>query len=404
MKGITIMKKIISVFLALTLLFCLASCAKEGINLKTEDIKDVVEIEMSVKGHGKMTLELYHDVAPITVENFVKLATEGFYDGTVFHRIMNGFMIQGGDDNGDGISDANAETIKGEFSANGFNNTLKHERGVISMARTSDPNSASSQFFIMHADNSSLDGNYAAFGKVVEGFDTLDSIATSPVALNSQTGERSVPTSEIVINYVIVTKTYDRDGQNGGSAIETKSEEELYADPVQVEMSVKDYGKITLEVYPNLAPITVENFLSLVKSGYYEGSVFHRIIEDFMIQGGAGDDSAKSIKGEFSSNGVYNPLKHERGVISMARTNVPDSASSQFFIMHKAASHLDGSYAAFGKVLEGMDVVDKIATVDTDYNDAPYDEIVIEYVKIIETTPDTTAADTTAADTTAEIE
>ena len=117
-----------------------------------------------------------------------------------------------------------------------------------------------------------------------------------------------------------------------------------------------------------------------------------------MIQGGAGDSSAKSIKGEFSSNGVYNPLKHERGVISMARTNVPDSASSQFFIMHEAASHLDGQYAVFGKVIDGMDVVDAIAVVDTDSNDAPYDDIVIEYVKIVEAANDTTATDTTAAD------
>ena len=401
MKGINPMKKIISVFLLISLLASLASCAKQSIDLKIEDIKDVVEIEMSVKGHGKMSFELYHDVAPATVENFVKLTTEGFYSGKVFHRVMNGFMIQGGDDNGDGISSPDAETIKGEFITNGFNNTLKHERGVISMARTSDPNSASTQFFIMHAANSSLDGNYAAFGKLTDGFDTLDSIATSPVAINPSSGERSVPTTEIVIDYVIVTKTYDRDGADAAEdtePIETKPIEELLKKTVQVEMSVKDYGKITLEVYPDLAPITVDNFLSLAKSGYYEGSVFHRIIEDFMIQGGAGDSSAKSIKGEFSSNGVYNPLKHERGVISMARTNVPDSASSQFFIMHEAASHLDGQYAAFGKVIDGMDVVDAIAVVDTDSNDAPYDDIVIEYVKIVEAANDTTATDTTAAD------
>ncbi len=408
------MKKIISLFLVLCTLLCLASCSKQSMDLKVEDIKDVVEIEMSVKGHGKMTLELYHDIAPATVENFVKLTTEGFYDGTVFHRIMNGFMIQGGDDNGDGISSADAKTIKGEFSANGFNNTLKHERGVISMARTSDPNSASSQFFIMHADNAGLDGNYAAFGMLKDGFDTLDSIATSPVSINSQSGERSVPVNEIVLDYVIITGTYDRDGADAADntkPAETKSEEELYANPVKVEMSVKDYGKITLEVYPNLAPITVSNFLSLAKSGYYEGSVFHRIIEDFMIQGGEGDDSAKSIKGEFSSNGVYNPLKHDRGVISMARTNVPDSASSQFFIMHKAAPHLDGQYAAFGKVIEGIEVVDEIAVVDTNASDAPYDEIVIEYVKVLEETETTTDAtettdvtETTSADTTSAAE
>ncbi len=403
MKGINPMKKIISLFLVLCTLLCLASCAKESIKLKVEDIKDVVEIEMSVKGHGKMTLELYHDIAPATVENFVKLTNEGFYDGTVFHRIMNGFMIQGGDDNGDGIG-GSSETIKGEFSTNGFNNTLKHERGVICMARTSDPNSASSQFFIMHDDNAGLDGNYAAFGMLTDGFDTLDSIATSPVSMNAQSGERSVPVKEIVLEYVIITGTHDRDGADAADntePAETKSEEELYANPVKVEMSVKDYGKITLEVYPNLAPITVSNFLSLAKSGYYSGSVFHRIIEDFMIQGGAGDDSAASIKGEFSTNGVYNPLKHERGVISMARTNVPDSASSQFFIMHKEAPHLDGQYAAFGKVIEGIEVVDKIAVVDTNASDAPYDEIVIEYVKVLEETETTTdVAETTGADTT----
>ena len=131
-------------------------------------------------------------------------------------------------------------------------------------------------------------------------------------------------------------------------------------------IDVKDYGTITVELYPDIAPITVENFVTLAKKGFYDGLTFHRIIKGFMIQGGdplgnGTGGSDKTIKGEFSGNGVNNPLKHTRGVISMARSSDPNSASSQFFIMHEDAPHLDGQYAAFGKVTEGMEVVDKIA-------------------------------------------
>ncbi len=127
--------------------------------------------------NGKtMTLELYPETAPITVENFVKLAKEGFYDGLIFHRVIEGFMIQGGDPDGTGCGGP-GYSIKGEFAANGVKNDLKHTRGVISMARAMDPNSAGSQFFIMHEDAPHLDGQYAAFGKMTDGFDTLDEIA-----------------------------------------------------------------------------------------------------------------------------------------------------------------------------------------------------------------------------------
>ena len=124
-----------------------------------------------------MTLELYPEIAPITVDNFVKLAKDGFYDGLIFHRVIPGFMIQGGDPEGTGMGGP-GHTIKGEFHANGVNNDLKHTRGVISMARTMAPNSAGSQFFIMHADAPHLDGQYAAFGKMTDGFDALDEIAS----------------------------------------------------------------------------------------------------------------------------------------------------------------------------------------------------------------------------------
>ena len=128
--------------------------------------------------NGKtMTIELYSEKAPITVDNFVKLAKDGFYDGLIFHRVIPGFMIQGGDPEGTGMGGP-GHTIKGEFRANGVNNDLKHTRGVISMARTMAPNSAGSQFFIMHADAPHLDGQYAAFGKMTDGFDALDEIAS----------------------------------------------------------------------------------------------------------------------------------------------------------------------------------------------------------------------------------
>ena len=136
----------------------------------------------------KMTLELYPDIAPITVENFVKLASEGFYDGLIFHRVIEGFMIQGGDPDGTGCGGP-GYSIKGEFASNGIKNDLKHTRGVISMARSMMPDSAGSQFFIMHEDAPHLDGQYAAFGKLTDGFETLDEIATCSTGRNDRSRE-----------------------------------------------------------------------------------------------------------------------------------------------------------------------------------------------------------------------
>ncbi|MEG1016613.1 MAG: peptidylprolyl isomerase [Oscillospiraceae bacterium] len=143
-----------------------------------------------------------------------------------------------------------------------------------------------------------------------------------------------------------------------------------------VVIEMENGEKIELELYPEAAPLTVKNFLELVSHGFYDGLCFHRVIADFMIQGGCPDGtgmggSGTNIKGEFALNGIKNDIKHERGVISMARSSSPNSASSQFFIMHKDSPHLDGSYAAFGKVTEGMDIVDEIAAVAVDRNDRP---------------------------------
>ena len=146
---------------------------------------------------------------------------------------------------------------------------------------------------------------------------------------------------------------------------------------VTIEMENGDI--IKAELYPEIAPNTVNNFISLVKKGFYDGVIFHRVIPGFMIQGGDPKGSGVggpgySIRGEFSSNGFKNDLKHSRGVLSMARTMIPDSAGSQFFIMHANAPHLDGQYAAFGQVTEGLEVIDQIASVPTDWSDKPKTE------------------------------
>lgn len=154
-----------------------------------------------------------------------------------------------------------------------------------------------------------------------------------------------------------------------------------------VTIVMNDGDVMKLELYPEVAENTVNNFISLVNKGFYDGLTFHRIISGFMIQGGDPDGNGTggpgySIPGEFSLNGYDNSLSHDPGVISMARSQHPDSAGSQFFIMHKKASHLDGSYAAFGKIIEGMDVVDKLAEVATDWSDMPLTPVIMEKVTV----------------------
>jgi len=160
------------------------------------------------------------------------------------------------------------------------------------------------------------------------------------------------------------------------------------ANPV-VTITMDDGKDIVVELYPDIAPITVENFVKLVKDGFYDGLTFHRIIPGFMIQGGDPDGNGTggpgwTIKGEFSSNGVKNDLHHARGVISMARAMDPDSAGSQFFIMHADAAYLDGEYAAFGKVIDGMDEVDRIAATPTGWQDAPVISVTMTKVTVKE--------------------
>lgn len=184
--------------LVITSLLLLVSACGNNVSSSSNIVENTI-IEISFKGYGIVEAELYPDIAPITVNNFVKLINEGFYDGLTIHRVIKGFVIQGGDPNGDGTG-GSKDTIIGEFLANGYNNPLLHEAGVLSMARSDRYNSASSQFFIVHEEASFLNNFYAAFGKVTKGLEIIDQIA------NIETGENDRPLEMITIEYIRIKK------------------------------------------------------------------------------------------------------------------------------------------------------------------------------------------------------
>lgn len=180
----------------------------------------------------------------------------------------------------------------------------------------------------------------------------------------------------------------DRENTSGENTNEATSEVEIDEDVIPlVTMEMEDGGEVTIELYPSIAPNTVNNFIALVEDGFYDGLIFHRVIPGFMIQGGDPEGTGMGgpgyqIKGEFSNNGFDNRLKHDRGVLSMARSQDPDSAGSQFFIMTEQAEHLDGDYAAFGKVSEGMEIIDEIVAVERDSSDKPKEDQVIKKMTV----------------------
>ncbi len=205
---------------------------------------------------------------------------------------------------------------------------------------------------------------------------------------SEETSESQEETETAETTAALTTQSETTTETTAETTVETtaQAEEEV----VNVVISVAEYGDIHLELYPEIAPITVENFVSLANDGFYEGIIFHRVIEDFMIQGGdktgtGAGSNGFTITGEFASNSIENDISHTRGTISMARKgNDKDSASSQFFIVHKDSTFLDGDYAAFGQVTSGMEVVDAIAAVDTDSSDRPTSDVVIESVTVLE--------------------
>ncbi len=334
---------------------------------------------LDVAGYGKILIRLYPDVAPETVANFKALVASGFYDGLIFHRVIKDFMIQGGDPRGDGTG-GSSTNIKGEFEDNGFENNLKHLRGVVSMARSDDPDSASSQFFICQGPEqkiSHLDGKYAAFGYVVYGMNVVDAIA----GVNTNANDK--PTTNIVITSAKFATVPAEAMLDPLDLLTVSTEATDY-----VLLDIENYGKILIHLYADEAPETVANFKALVASGFYDGLTFHRVIKNFIIQGGdpRGDGtggSGTTIPGEFASNGTQNRISHLRGVVSMARDDDPNSASSQFFICHKDAPDFDGDRAAFGYVLAGMETVDAITNVSVNISNKPKTTVRITSAKFV---------------------
>ena len=404
-------KKLLSLaFLAATVL-ALAACGKKDetpdstVEMLTRDSEGLLSgqygVEIEIENYGTVALTIDADIAPVTVTNFVNLANADFYDGLTFHRIINGFMMQGGDPEGTGMG-GSAQNIQGEFTSNGISNSIAHTRGVISMARTNDPNSASSQFFIMHETASHLDGDYAAFGWVTEGMEIVDAICMS-TKVEDMNGTVLAQNQPVIKDLRITGKLAESTSSSGNNTptqtpaqstdLLTRDSEGLLSGKYNIEIEIEEYGTIALTLDADIAPVTVTNFINLVKDDFYDGITFHRIISGFMIQGGDPlgigiGGSSQKIQGEFAQNGIENNLAHTRGVISMARSSDPNSASSQFFIMHQDAPHLDGSYAAFGQVTSGIEVVDAIcdATPVQDANGtvSAADQPRIKEIRIVE--------------------
>lgn len=316
------------------------------------DVEAVVTTDL-----GTFRFEFAPDKAPKHVQQFLNLARQGYYDGSAFFRVVANGIIQGGDP-----LLKNAKTERKLWGSGGLNllagefSDLKHERGVVSTVRIPNkPDSDGAQFFVCLFPQPALDGQYSAFGRITEGIDVVEKISQAPVGADGMT-EKPVR---------IVKVTIDK----------KKVEPFLSATPDEMRKTVTlktTLGSIQIQMEPDWAPNHVRNFLKLVSTGWYNGTAFHRLIKGFMVQGGMGDTRTGGaahaadrwvhpLKGEFRDD-----LKHDRGIVSMARTNDPDSATTSFFLMLGPAPHLDGKYTAFGRVVSGLEVLDAFEKEEVD--------------------------------------
>jgi cyclophilin family peptidyl-prolyl cis-trans isomerase len=306
---------------------------------------------------GTFRFEFAPDKAPKHVEQFLKLARQGYYDGSAFFRVVANGVILGGDPL---LKDP--KTPREQWGGGGWNllaaesSDMKHERGVVSTLRLPDkPDSDGSQFFVCVSPQPVLDGKYSAFGRVTEGMDVVERISQVPVDANGIT--------EKPVRIVSVT-------------IEKKRLEPFVnatLDELRRTVTLKTtLGAIKIKMEPDWAPNHVRNFLKLTAAGWYNGTAFHRIVKDFVVQGGMpntrlgaqshpADRWVRPLKGEFRQD-----VKHVRGIVSMARTDDPDSATTSFFLMLGAAPHLDGQYSAFGRMVGGMEVLEAFEREELD--------------------------------------
>ncbi|SPE42130.1 Peptidyl-prolyl cis-trans isomerase, cyclophilin type [Candidatus Sulfopaludibacter sp. SbA3] len=316
------------------------------------DLEAVVATDL-----GTFRFEFAPDKAPKHVQQFLTLARQGYYDGSAFFRVVANGIIQGGDP-----LLKNPKTARNLWGSGGLNllpgemSDLKHERGVVSTVRIPNkPDSDGAQFFVCLFPQPPLDGQFSAFGRVTEGIDVVEHISQVPVGADGMT-EKPVRILKVSIE-------------------KKKVEPFLNATPDEMRKTVTlktTLGTIKIQMEPDWAPNHVRNFLKLVSTGWYNGTGFHRLIKGFMVQGGMADSRVGSqthpadrwvhtLKGEFRDD-----LKHDRGIVSMARTNDPDSASTSFFLMLGPAPHLDGKYSAFGRVVSGMEVLDAFEKEEVD--------------------------------------
>jgi cyclophilin family peptidyl-prolyl cis-trans isomerase len=325
--------------LLLPLCFAAAAWAQSA-----SDLEAVVTTDM-----GVFRFEFAPEAAPKHVEHFLQLARQGYYDGSAFHRVVAYGIIQGGDPL---LKDS--KTPRNLWGTGGLNqlasefSAMKHERGVVStVSIPGKANSDGAQFFVCIAPQPPLDGKFSAFGRVTEGMDVVEKISQSPV---DAAGMAEKPVRIVKV------------------AIEKKRVEPfLDATPEELRKTVTmrtTLGTLRIQMEPGWAPEHVRNFLKLASTGWLNGTAFHRVVKGFVVQGGMGntrpggaahpaDRWVRDLKGEFRDD-----VKHVRGIVSMARNDNPNSANTSFFLMLGDAPHLDGKYSAFGRVIEGMEVLD----------------------------------------------
>ena len=308
------------------------------------DLEAVVTTDL-----GTFRFEFAPDKAPKHVQQFIKLALEGYYDGSAFFRVVANGIIQGGDP-----LLKNPKTERKLWGSGGLNllpseiSDLKHVRGVVSTVRIPDkPDSDGAQFFVVIYPQPPLDGKFSSFGRVTEGMDVVEKISQVPAGSDGM-AEKPVRISKVTIEKKKVEPFVDAKPEELRKIVTLKT----------------TLGTLKIQMMPEWAPNQVRNYLKLVATGWYDGTAFHRVIPGFMAQGGMPDSRAGSpthpadrwvrpLNGEFR-----NDVKHERGIVSMARTDDPNSATTSFFLMLGAAPHLDGKYSAFGRVVSGLEVLD----------------------------------------------
>jgi cyclophilin family peptidyl-prolyl cis-trans isomerase len=336
----------------LCLLVCSAITSWGQAVLPPTEVEAVVTTDL-----GTFRFEFSPSKAPKHVEQFIALARQGYYDGSAFHRVVANGIIQGGDPLLKNLKAPKALWGTGGLSllGNEFSD-MKHERGVVStVSIPGKPNSEGAQFFVCVSAQPALDGKFSAFGRVTEGIDVVEKISQVPADANGIAGKP--------VRILKVT-------------IEKKREEPfLHAtvDELRKTVTLKTtLGPIKVKMEPDWAPENVRNFLKLTDSGWYNGTVFHRIAKDFVVQGGAptgrasgpnhyADRWVRPVKGEFPSD-----VRHVRGIISMAHGDDPNSATTSFFLMLGPATSLDGQFSAFGRIVEGLDVLDAFGKEDVD--------------------------------------